>query len=154
PSLIGLLGDDTPIQQIKCWDSGDWSPARNPFMQASPGEQAAIALASLSQPAIEPLIAALNNGDPSVRRNAAWAIGEIRGGLATNRAAAVEPLIATLSDVDLWVRMAAAFSLGEMRSSEATESLIAALGDAEWMVRRMAARALGEMKASAAVESL
>jgi vesicle coat complex subunit len=135
-------------------DSGDWSPARHEFKQASPGEQAAIALAALSQPAVEPLIAALNNGNPSVRRNAAWAIGEIRGGLVTDRTAAVEPLIATLSDEDSWVRMAAAYSLGEMRPSQATESLIAALGDAEWNVRSMAAWALGEMKASAAVESL
>src|SRR5262245_4270221 len=154
PALINLLGDDTPIQQIKCWDSGGWSPARHTFKQASPGEQAAIALASLSQPAVEPLIAALNNGDPIVRRNASWAIGEIRGGLGTDRTAAVEPLIATLSDEDSWVRVAAAFSLGEMRPGEATESLIAALGDAEWNVRWMAAWALGEMKARAAVESL
>jgi len=154
PALIGLLGDDTPIRPIKCWDSGGWSPARNTFKHETPGEQAAIALASLSQPAVEPLIAALNNGDPIVRRNAAWAIGEIRGGLRTNRTDAVDPLIKTLSDEDSWVRMAAAFSLGEMRPSQATESLIAALGDADWMVRRMAALALGEMKASAAVESL
>jgi beta-lactamase regulating signal transducer with metallopeptidase domain/HEAT repeat protein len=154
PALIGLLGDDAPIQSIKCWDSGDWSPARHAFKQASPGEQAAIALAALSQPAVEPLIAALSNGDRSVRRNAAWAIGEIRGGRGTDRMAAVEPLIATLSDVDSWVRVAAAFSLGEMQPSQATESLIAALGDAEWNVRKMAAWALGEMKARAAVESL
>jgi hypothetical protein len=154
PALIGLLGDDTPIQPIKCWDGGDWSPARHTFKQASPGEQAAIALAALSQPAVEPLIAALNNGDPGVRRNAAWAIGELRGGLGTNRTAAVDPLIATLNDVDSWVRVAAAFSLGEIRPSQATEPLIAALGDAEWNVRWMAAWALGEMKAGAAVESL
>jgi len=154
PALISLLGDDTPIQSIKCWDGGDWSPARHTFKQASAGEQAAIALAALSQPAVQPLIGALNNGDPIVRRNAAWAIGEIRGGLGTNRAAAVDPLIATLSDVDSWVRLAAAFSLGEMRPSKATESLIAALGDAEWNVRSMAAWALGEMKSRAAVERL
>jgi HEAT repeat protein len=154
PALISLLGDDTPIHPIKCWDGGDWSPARHTFKQASPGEQAAIALAALSQPAVDPLIAALNNGDPGVRRNAAWAIGEIRGGLGTNRTAAVDPLIATLNDADSWVRVAAAFSLGEMRPSQATESLIAALGDAEWNVRLMAAWALGEMKAGAAVESL
>jgi HEAT repeat protein/beta-lactamase regulating signal transducer with metallopeptidase domain len=154
PALIDLLGDDTPIRPIKCWDSGDWSPARHTFKQASPGEQAAIALASLSQPAVEPLLAALSDGNSSVRRNAAWAIGEIRGGLGTNRTAAVEPLITTLSDEDSWVRVAAAFSLGEMRPSQATESLIVALGDAEWSVRGMAAWALGEMKARAAVESL
>src|SRR5262245_9087317 len=154
PALINLLGDDTPIRLIKYLDSGDWSPARREFKQASPGEQAAIALAAMSQPAVEPLIAALNNGNPSVRRNAAWAIGEIRGGLVTDRTAAVEPLIATLRDEDSWVRVAAAYSLGEMQYRRATESLVAALGDAEWSVRGMAARALGKMKAQAAVERL
>src|SRR5262249_44232717 len=52
PALINLLGDDTVIRPIKCWDSGDWSPARHTFKQETPGEQAAIALASLSQPAV------------------------------------------------------------------------------------------------------
>ena len=154
PALINILGDDTPIRPMKCWDSGNWSPALHTFKQSSPGEQAAIALASLSQSAVEPLVAALGNGNSSVRRNAAWAIGEVRGGLGTNRTAAVEPLIATLSDEDSWVRVAAAFSLGELRPSQATESLVAALGDAEWNVRGMAAWALGEMKARAAVERL
>ncbi|MGH9939958.1 MAG: HEAT repeat domain-containing protein, partial [Blastocatellia bacterium] len=154
PALINLLGDDAPIRPMKCWDSGNWSPALHTFKQASPGEQAAIALASLSQSAVEPLIAALSNGNPSARRNAAWAIGEIRGGRGADRSAAVEPMIAALSDGDSWVRAAAAFSLGELRPRQATESLIAALGDAEWNVREMAAWALGEMKARSGVESL
>jgi HEAT repeat protein len=77
PALINLLGDDARIQPVKCWDDGDWSPARHTFKQASPGELAAIALASFSQSAVEPLIAALNDGNPSVRSNAAWALGEI-----------------------------------------------------------------------------
>jgi len=154
PALINLLSDDAPIQSMKCWDGGDWSPAIHTFKQATPGEQAAIALASLGQPAVEPLIVALSNGNPSARRNAAWAIGEIRGGLGSDRSAAVEPLISALSDGDSWVRAAAAFSLGEMRPRQAIESLIAALGDAEWNVREMAARALGEMKARSGLESL
>jgi len=154
PSLINMLGDDTPIQPIKCWDSGNWSPARHTFKQASPGEQAAIALASLSQAAVAPLIAELSNRNPSVRRNAAWAIGEIRGGRGTDRSAAVEPLIVALSDGDAWVRRAAAYSLGELRPRQATESLIAALGDAEWSVREMSAWALGEMRAVSGVGSL
>ena len=90
PALISLLGDDTPIRLIKYLDEWRLESARHRFKQASPGEQAAIALAALSQPAVEPLIAALNNGNPSVRRNAAWAIGEIRGGLVTDRTAAVD----------------------------------------------------------------
>jgi len=154
PALINLLGDDTPIRSMKCWDGGNWSPSLHTFKQASPGEQAAIALASLGQPAVEPLIAALSNGNPSARRNAAWAIGEVRGGRGSDRSAAVEPLISALGDGDSWVRVAAAFSLGEMRPRQATEPLIAALGDADWNVREMAAWALGEMKARSGVESL
>lgn len=154
PALINLLGDDTPIQSVKCWDSGNWSPALDTLKQASPGEQAAIALAALSLPAVEPLIAALGNAHPSVRRNAAWAIGEVTGVSTTGRSAAVDPLIVALGDADSWVRVAAAFSLGELRPRRATEALLTALLDTEWNVREMAARALGELKARAGVESL
>ena len=152
PALINLLGDDTPIQPIKCWEDDYWSPAYHTFQPASPGEQAAIALASLS--AVEPLVGALSDSNPSVRRNAAWAIGDIRLSAGTNRSAAVEPLLIALHDLDPWVRVAAAFSLGELRPRRATESLIAGLGDAEWIVREMAAWALGGMKAKRAVENL
>src|SRR5262249_40920030 len=124
------------------------------FKQASPGEVAAILLADIGQPAVGPLVGALSTANPSVRRNAAWAIGEISGGLETDRSAAVEPLIALLHDPDPWVRTAAAFSLGKLRPGVAIEPLIAALGDPDWKVREMAARALGEMKARAGVESL
>jgi len=156
PALINLLGDDAAIRPFKCWDfdGANWNPALFTFKKASPGEQAAIAIASMGKSAVEPLIAALINPNPSVRGNAAWAIGEIRGGLGTNRSAAVEPLIAALGDSDSWVRAAAAFSLGEMRPPLATESLIRLLGDVEWNVREMAARALGEMKVRSSVESL
>jgi HEAT repeat protein len=154
PALLNLLGDDTPIEPIKCWSSGNWSPALDTFKQASPGEQAAIALASFGQSAVDPLITMLNNASPSVRRNASWAIGEIRGGLGTDRSAAVEPLIALLGDADSWVRTSTAFSLGEMRPRNAIEALIGALGDVNWNVREMVARALGEMKTRAGVESL
>jgi HEAT repeat protein/beta-lactamase regulating signal transducer with metallopeptidase domain len=154
PALINLLGDDTPVQPLKCWGNGDWGPANHSFKQASPGEQAAIALASLGQPAVNPLIAALSYANPSVRRNAAWAIGELRGSRERDRSAAVEPLLISLRDAEPWVRVAAAYALGELRPQRATDALILALGDTEWIVREMAAWSLGEMKARAGVESL
>jgi HEAT repeat protein len=154
PALISLLGDDSPVQKVSCWHNGDWGPALDVFKQASPGEQAALALASFGQKAVEPLIGALNSGQASGRRNAAWALGEIRGGLTTNRQAAVEPLMGALGDSDPWVRTAAAFSLGEMRPRQAVEPLIAALTDSQVEVRVMAARALGEMKVRRGVDSL
>jgi HEAT repeat protein/beta-lactamase regulating signal transducer with metallopeptidase domain len=154
PALVNLLGDDAAIPPMKCWGSGNWSPALHTFKQSSPGEQAAIALASFGQRAADPLVAALASANSGARRNAAWAIGEIRGGREANRSAAVEPLIAAMSDGDPWVRVAAAFSLGEMRPHQATETLVAALGDGDWRVREMAARALGEMTSRSGVESL
>ena len=155
PSLIQMLGDDTVIEPSKCWDgNGTWSPALDTFKQASPGEEAAIALAAMGQPAVEPLVAALAHANASVRRNAAWAIGEISGGRSIGRESAVEPLRSGLSDGDEWVRMAAARALGEIRDERGVESLLSALADGSGNVRELAAWALGEMKERRAVPSL
>ena len=155
PSLIQMLGDDTAIEPVKCWaENRTWSPALDTFKQASPGEEAAIALAAMGQPAIEPLVAVLGHANASVRRNAAWAIGEVSGGRIAKREAAVEPLRSALSDGDEWVRMAAARALGEIRDERGVESLLSALSDESGKVRELAAWALGEMKERRAVRSL
>ena len=154
PQLVAMLGDDAPIEPVKCWDEGRWSPALGSFKHPSPGEQAAIALASMSAPAFEPLTNALNDSNPSVRRNAAWAIGELTNMRGRDRSAAVPRLIVLLDDSDEWVRRAAARSLGEIRDERATDGLIAHLSDREWRVRETTAWALGEMKEKSAVEAL
>ena len=154
PFLIQTLGDDAPISLVGCWDSGTWSPAMSSFKKPSPGETAAIALASFGQRAVESLVEALGHSNPVVRRNAAWAIGETRGGGSVNRRGAFEPLMAALLDEDAWVRRAAAFAFGEIRDSRAARALIAALGDSDYQVRDMAVYALGEMKEARAVEQL
>ena len=155
PFLIQFLGDETNLSKpVGCWDSGDWSPLLNTFKQLSLGEEAAIALASLGEPAVEPLVAALTDSNPGVRRNAAWAIGEIRDGDKINRSVALEPLIFALKDEDAWVRRAAAFALSEIKDKRATMALISALSDENAGVREMAANALGEMKEPNALEAL
>lgn len=75
--LIAMLGDDRKSQLIRCWEGTRWSPALAVFKQSSPGEQAALALASRGPVAFRPLANQLDNSNPSVRRNAAWAIGEL-----------------------------------------------------------------------------
>ncbi|HEX8422236.1 MAG TPA: M56 family metallopeptidase, partial [Pyrinomonadaceae bacterium] len=155
PALIQMLNDDAAIEPVKCWDENvTWSPALATFKQASPGEEAAIALAAMGQPAVEPLVAALGHANASVRRNAAWAIGEVTGGREIRRESAVAPLRSALQDGDEWVRMAAARALGEIQDGRAVESLLAALSDSNGRVRELAAWALGEMKDRRAVESL
>ena len=154
PSLIAMLGDDTKIQSFICWDTGRWSPALQTFKQPSPGEQAAIALASFGPPAYGPLTQQLDSSNATVRRNAAWAIGELTRMLPSARSGAVPQLITLLGDSDEWVRMAAARALGELRDERALMRLIATLSDDQWRVRELATWALSEMKDERAVAPL
>jgi HEAT repeat protein len=144
PMLVSMLSDDTPIEALPCY-SGTWTPARAIFDHASPGEQAALALASISEPSVPSLVAALNDRSAVTRRNAAWAIGETRGGHHIDRGAALDPLITLLADRDPSVRRAAAFGLSELRSDNAVDALIATLADADSRVRGEVAVALGEI---------
>ena len=154
PALIAMLGDDTKTELVKCWDSGRWSPALETFKHPSPGEQAAIALASFGNQALVPLSNQLDNSNATVRRNAAWAIGELTNMRPGQRAGAVPQLISLLSDSDEWVRMAAARALGEVRDRRALDGLIARLGDDQWRVRQVVTWALSEMKDERAVAAL
>ena len=149
-----MLGDDTKTQLVKCWENGRWSPALQTFKHPSPGEQAAIALASFGRRAYVPLSNQLNNPDATVRRNAAWAIGELTAMVPGERSGAVPQLINLLTDPDEWVQMAAARALGELRDHRSLDGLIARLGDDKWRVRQLATRALSEMKNARAVAAL
>jgi HEAT repeat protein len=153
-SLLALLGDDRQVEPIACWTSGRWTPALDTFKHPSPGEQAALALASMGRTAFGPLMNELTNTSATTRRNAAWAIGELTNMPPGERAPAIPQLITLLSDRDAWVRMAAARAIGEVRDRRATETLIATLSDADWRVRRLAAWALNEMKEKRAVTAL
>ena len=154
PTLIGMLGDDSSTQLIRCWDTGRWSPALETFKQPSPGEQAALALASFGRVAFVPLSNQLDSRNASVRRNAAWAIGELTNMLPGERSPAVPQLITMLGDSDEWVRMAAARALGEVRDSRALSKLVATLSDDNWRVRELVVWALSEMKDERAVTAL
>lgn len=154
PSLIALLGDDSETQLVKCWDTSRWTPALETFKNPSPGEQAALALASFGRTAFVPLTNELISSNATVRRNAAWAIGELTNMLPGERAGAVPQLISLLSDSDEWVRMAAARSLGELRDRRSLDGLIAKLADDKWRVRQVVVWALSEMKDERAVTAL
>jgi HEAT repeat protein/beta-lactamase regulating signal transducer with metallopeptidase domain len=152
--LIAMLGDDRKSQLIRCWENTRWSPALEVFKQSSPGEQAALALASLGPLAFRPLANQLDNSNPSVRRNAAWAIGELTNMPPSDRSDSVPQLITLLSDSDAWVRMAAARALGELHDHRAVAQLIATLSDSTWRVRELVVWALSETKDARAVTAL
>jgi HEAT repeat protein len=154
PTLIAMLGDDSKTELIRCWDTSRWSPALETFKHSSPGEQAALALASFGRQALAPLSNQLDSSNATVRRNAAWAIGELTNMPPGSRATAVPQLITLLGDSDEWVRMAAARALGEVRDSRALPKLVATLADDDWHVRELAVWALSEMKDDRAVTAL
>ena len=87
------------------------------YSGVSPLSAATIALIEIGGPAVEPLIDALKNKNPSVRSAAAIALGKI--GMPK-----VEPLVAALKDKNPSVRSAAATALVEIG---AVNSLIAAI---------------------------
>ena len=154
PVLIAMLGDDTRTEFSKCWDTGRWSPALQTFKHPSAGEQAAIALASFGRPAFVPLMNELGSSNATVRRNAAWAIGELTNMFPGQRAGAVPQLVMLLQDSDAWVRMAAARALGELRDERGLEQLVGTLSDDNWRVRHLVVWALAEMKDERAVTAL
>jgi beta-lactamase regulating signal transducer with metallopeptidase domain len=154
PTLIAMLGDDTRTELIRCWSVGRWSPALDTFKHPSPGEQAAIALASMGRAAFLPLTNQLDSTNATVRRNAAWAIGELTNMPPGERDGAVPRLVTLLTDADEWVRMAAARALGEVRNRSAVPALISTLSDADGHVRELAVWGLSELKDKRAVAAL
>ena len=154
PVLVAMLADDAKTEPLRCWNNGRWSPALESFKQPSPGEQAAIALASMGRVALQPLTNQLLSEDATVRRNAAWAIGELTNMPPGERDGAVPGLISLLTDSDAWVRMAAARALGEVRNHSAVPGLIANLADSDARVRELTVWALSELKDGRAVAAL
>jgi len=102
-------------------------------------EEAIEALARIGKPAVEPLIAALNDDVPAIRTGAAESLGKIKDDRAT------EPLIQALKDETWGVREKAAESLGKIKDSRAVEPLIQALKDETWGVREKAIEALSRI---------
>jgi HEAT repeat protein len=153
PGLIALLGDDSPIPTAPPWKGRDWTPARLTWLEPSPGESAAISLASMSTDAVWALIDALRAPHPSARRNATWALGELHSPRAPGLPE-VAPLLIALADEAAPVRAGAAWALGETKDRRATMPLCTALQDRDPAVRHHAARALGELADARGVDPL
>lgn len=98
--------------------------------------------------AVSRRIGELQDGDPHVRRYAAWALGELEDSRG------VRPLIEALGDGNAEVRLVAGWALGEIKDHMAIPPLIDLLEDDDPLVREMAVLALGEIEHPAAVEPL
>jgi HEAT repeat protein len=98
------------------------------------------------------LVKALADDEPSVRRDAAYAVGIVLPPPVTD-AVAFE-ILASLSDRDPSVRVAAARALGRLRVQDAGVPLIGRVNDEDLDVRLASMRALGDLKYDRAVVAL
>jgi HEAT repeat protein len=98
------------------------------------------------------LIRALSDDWPSVRRDAAYALGVVMTPPIDARVA--DELIYSLADPDSSVRLAAAKSLGRLRATRAGDHLIGRIVDTELPVRLAAIHSVGEVREARALVAL
>ncbi|MFG1690752.1 M56 family metallopeptidase [Gemmatimonadota bacterium] len=121
------------------------------FASLAFGSLELVGVSSLEGPSAESLGQALNDlGSPeaSIRRRAAWVLGEMEECVAVDR---LHPL---LDDPDPRVRGATAWALGEIKTRASVQPLAEALDDPDPIVREIAALSLGEIEHSSAVPHL
>lgn len=98
------------------------------------------------------LVTALADNQPSVRRDAAYAVGIVLPPPVTE--AVVFELLASLSDTEPSVRIAAARALGRLRVQDAGVPLIGRVNDEYLDVRLASMQALGDLRYERAVAAL
>jgi HEAT repeat protein len=130
PFLVSMLGDDAQ------WEEGD---PRCEIALVVVNERVAWALGRIGEPAVQPLIAALDDERPVVRRRAAQALG------VAECTEAVVPLVEALKDDDWRVRAFAAGALQRLPDARSVDALVVALTDEESNVREAASEALARI---------
>ena len=98
------------------------------------------------------LLRALADDWPSVRRDAAYALGVVM--TPPIDAQVADELIYSLADADNSVRLAAARSLGRLRATRAGDHLIGRIVDPDLPVRLAAMHAVGEIREARALVAL
>jgi HEAT repeat protein len=104
-------------------------------------------LVTIGAPAVEPLIASLEDTNPEVRWRALVALGWI------GDTRAIEPLLDALSDTIWEVRQNAAWALGHIGDIRASEGLYRAAHDDDEQVCVLAAYALARMNDAVRLQS-
>ncbi len=111
-------------------------------------DPALYALAEMSEAAVMPVIALLQDQNPQMRTSAVNVLANI------GDERAIEPLIAALQDSDWDVRWAACHRLPEFEDIRAVEPLIERLKDSQAEVRELAVQALVVFEDARAVEPI
>ena len=114
----------------------------------SPAVEAAETLARMGEPAVEPLVAVLKNGDAGSRKTVVQALAPVKDPRLA------EALIPILDDENAQTRDGAILALGTVKDPHVIDLLIAALKDDGGRRQEGAIQALGQIKAGRAVEPL
>ncbi len=158
PLLAGLLGDaEIDIREgAVAGVIGVYVPQRaNRSVNAAAAFEAARfhgQLWSVPPELSTALVKALADKEPSVRRDAAYAVGIVLTPPVTD-AVAFE-MVASLSDREPSVRVAAARALGRLHVQDAAVPLIGRINDEALEVRLASMRALGDLRSEQAVAAL
>ncbi len=147
PSLITLLSDGVAIDPAAAcknefpFEDEEWQPAFDELHESTVGFAATQSLIAINEPAIDPLIKTLINGnDWRARKNAAWALFH-RGGL---NGKVMEALIEGARDDEWQVRAQSVYGLGHKGASQidVVPHLLKSLSDSHARVRQSAAMGL------------
>jgi HEAT repeat protein len=132
--LLQLLADDASVLLSSYLGGGYRSSDAT-----SPGEEAAQALVKIGHTAVEYLIPSVKDPNPTVRRLATKALGQL-GELAS-----IPVLLLLLDDTDREVRAAAAIGLGSYRHPLAAQTILDALAKAKPSARADMVYALAQI---------
>lgn len=132
---LGLIGSPRAIQPLIDVFRHDWDDTET----YTAWQKATTALATIGEPAFQPLLRALKDEDGNVRQEVVEALGKLRDPRTLG------PLIHALQDEQDAVRTSAADALAKLGDKRAIEPLIALLSDEHWLVRIRALSALRKL---------
>ncbi len=154
PAIIEVLADTTFTRRyVAAWALGEIGhpDGIGPLIKALDDDiqlvrrYATSSLIKLNQPAVEPLISALDRASD----RAAGGIIRVLGDIGDKRS-----LVPLLNYVDGPVRSDAFLALGKLRDPRAEQALIKGLSDSDWQVRMNAAMAIGPIGTALSVAPL
>ena len=153
-AMIGSPAVELLIRYIRDWDSRKYAiktmgkindervldPLIGMLKVDEFKDDATRALTELGQPAVERLIAALDDKDEFTRKQAILALGDIQD------PAAVEPLIENLKDEDWWIRLTSAAALEKIGDPRGRVAIKPLLKDKDIVVQMRIERMLSAWK--------
>jgi len=152
--MVGSPAVEPVMKLLRSWDYRKYAiralgkikdervldPLINQLRSDEFGEDATDALVDLGPPAVEKLVAALNDKDENIKKQAVIALGRIK------EPSAIDPLIQKLGDKDWYTRLNAAAALEKIGDERGKEAIKPLLKDPDLVVKMRVERILAAWK--------